>query len=78
MLKKLVRCNDKLALEIDSPILESLAIDEDTPLIVRQEGNFIVIQKSKYEQISDNPRVQAMFEEVTEQYSEDFAKLGKT
>jgi antitoxin MazE len=43
MLKKLIRHGNSLALVIDKWILDSLDIDEQTPLDISTDGNLLII-----------------------------------
>ena len=85
MKKKLSRFGNSLGLIIDKPILELLNIKEDTMLHIRTNGRQLIITpetseqnpaiKAKYK-ISDDPKLQKLFEEMLINYAEDFKKLA--
>ncbi len=85
MKKKLSRYGNSLGLIIDKPILELLNIKEDTVLRLQINGRQLIITpetteqdpviKAKYK-ISDDPKLQELFEEMLINYAEDFKKLS--
>ena len=79
MIKKLSKHGNSLALIIDKPILELLNMNEESALKIQVEGHRLIIEAvdSAKPVISDNPKIQAAFEEVMKKYAEDFKKLAK-
>jgi antitoxin MazE len=78
MTKKLCRHGNSLALIIDKPILEMLSITEDTVIKIKTDGKNIILEPLHCHNnaLNKNPKLKAIFDEITETYAEDLAKLA--
>jgi antitoxin component of MazEF toxin-antitoxin module len=81
MVKKLTKHGNSLAILIDKPILELLNITEDTRINLRTDGKNIIIEpmgtQTSAGTISDNPKLQKIYEDIVAKYDEAFKKLSK-
>jgi antitoxin MazE len=80
MIKKLSKHGNSLAVLIDKPILDMLNINENTHIKIRTDGVNIIIQPIHTEQItsiSDNNKVQQLYEELANKYNAVLKKLSK-
>ncbi len=80
MKKKLSKFGNSRALIIDKPILKLLNINDDTVLEIKIVDNSLLIapvKKNKDQVVSKNEKVQKAYEEITEEYADDFKKMSK-
>ena len=81
MVKKFTKHDDSLAVIIDKPILELLNMTEDTRINLRTDGKNIIIEpmgaQTSAGTISDNPKLQKIYEDIVAKYDEAFKKLSK-
>jgi len=83
MIKKLIKHNDNLVLIIDRPIIDLLKLTEETEVKIRTDGVDIIItpihgqKTSEMRKISDNPKLQKIYEDILEKYDAVFRKLSK-
>jgi antitoxin component of MazEF toxin-antitoxin module len=81
MIKKLSKHGNSLAILIDKPILELLNINENTYINVKTDGTNIIIepvrQESATSAISENSKVQKLYEELVDKYNSVLKKLSK-
>jgi antitoxin component of MazEF toxin-antitoxin module len=81
MVKKLTKHGNSLAILIDKPILELLNITEDTRINLRTDGTNIIIEPVReyppIRTISDNPKLQKVYEELIEKYDDVLRKLAE-
>lgn len=79
MIKKLSKHGNSLAILIDKPILELLNINEHTRINIKTDGTNIIIEPVKAESsvISDNPKLQKLYEELVDKYDAVLRKLSK-
>jgi antitoxin component of MazEF toxin-antitoxin module len=80
MIKKLSRHGNSLAILIDKPILDLLNINEHTHINIKTDGINIIIEPVKVESssiISDNPKLQKLYEELVDKYDAVLRKLSK-
>ena len=81
MIKKLTKHGNSLALLIDKPILELLNITEDTRINIKTDGTNIIIEPVRTQTtigtISDNPKLQKLYEELVDKYDDVLRKLAK-
>jgi antitoxin component of MazEF toxin-antitoxin module len=80
MEKKLSKHGNSLALILDKPLLKLLAINKDTTLTIRIEGDEIILKPSRKKKtaiISDNPKKQKSYEKLVEKYAPALRKLAK-
>ena len=81
MVKKLTKHGNSLAILIDKPILELLNMTEDTRINLRTDGTNIIIEPVRAQTsagtISDNPKLQKIYEDIVAKYDEAFKKLSK-
>ena len=80
MIKKLSRHGNSLAILIDKPILDLLNINEHTHINIKTDGTNIIIEPVKVESssiISDNPKLQKLYEELVDKYDAVLKKLSK-
>ncbi len=75
MIRKLSAVGDSLGLIIERPILDLLAITEDTPLEVTTDGEALIIRPAK--KIAPIDRVLAAADEIMDAHEETFRKLAK-
>jgi antitoxin component of MazEF toxin-antitoxin module len=79
MYKKISRHGNNLAIIIDKALLEMLSIDENTLLKISTDGKNIIIEPVhtiNNDALAKDPKLLALFNEITEQYSEDLKKLA--
>ncbi len=81
MIKKLSKHGNSLAILIDKPILELLNITEDTRINLKTDGANIIIEPVRanppMRSISDNPKLQKLYEELIEKYDDVLKKLAE-
>jgi bifunctional DNA-binding transcriptional regulator/antitoxin component of YhaV-PrlF toxin-antitoxin module len=79
MKKKLSRHGRRFAVIIDKPILELLAINEKTILAIKTDGKRIIIEplQRTHSVISENPKIQAAYDDVMQRYQEAFRELAR-
>lgn len=81
MIKKLTKHGNSLAILIDKPILELLNITEDTRINLKTDGANIIIEPVRAHPpigtISDNPKLQKLYEDLVEKYDTVLKKLAK-
>ena len=81
MVKKLTKHGNSLAILIDKPILELLNITEDTRINLKTDGTNIIIEPIRTQAtigtISDNPKLQKLYEELVNKYDDVLKKLSK-
>ncbi|HLJ31218.1 MAG TPA: hypothetical protein VKU36_02165 [Candidatus Babeliales bacterium] len=81
MIKKLTKHGNNLAILLDKPILELLKITEDTRINIKTDGTNIIIEPVRAQTnigvISDNPKLQKLYEELVNKYDELLKKLAK-
>jgi antitoxin MazE len=82
VIKKLSKYGNSLAVLIDKPILELLNINETTQLRISTDGNNIIIEPVRKERnapgiVSDDPKKQAIYEEIVEKYNIALKKLAE-
>ena len=79
MKKKLTKHGNSFAVIIDKPILNLLSIDEKTTLNISTDGRDIIIRpvRTKKAKISDDPKKQAIYEEIVRKYEPAMRKLAK-
>lgn len=75
MIKKLSKHGDVLALVIDPSILESLGIDEHTPLELSTAGRTLIVSASRSE--SERQQFEQAVASVNERYSKTFKRLAE-
>ncbi len=82
MIKKLSRHGNSLAILIDKPILELLSMDEHTRVNITTDGTNIIIKPIRTEPasslISENQKLQELYEELNGKYSTVLKKLAET
>ena len=82
--KKLLRRGKDGKVIVDAAVLESLNINKDSKLKLETDGESVIItpiEKPKIKKrpkVSDNPKVQTAFEEITTRYSKALKKLSKS
>jgi len=80
MKKKLSKFGNSRALIIDKPILKLLSIEDDTILEIKIVGEGLLIlpvKKGKKRIVSKDKDIQKAYEEIMEEYSDDFKKMAK-
>ena len=80
MIKKLSKHGNSLAVLIDKPILELLNINEHTHINIKTDGTNIIIEPIRAASssiISDNPKLQKVYEELADKYDAVLKKLAK-
>lgn len=81
MIKKLSKHGNSLAILIDKPILDLLNINENTYINIKTDGTNIIIEpiqpESTTKNVSDNPKIQKLYEELIEKYDSVLRKLSK-
>ncbi len=75
MVKKLTRSGNSLALVIDKPLLEALAIDADTELEVSTDGEVLVVAPVRDRRRSK--KLAAVVAEAHERYGGVFKRLAE-
>ncbi len=74
MIKTLSAIGNSLGLIIERPILELLRIDKDTELEVRTDGDALIIQPLRKEQLA---RVRAATHRLMDKHDKSLDKLAK-
>ncbi len=83
MIKKLSKYGNSLFVLIDKPILQLLNIDEKTQLQISTDGSNIIIKPVRKEaqkkpgKISDDPKKQAIYEELVKTYDQALKELAE-
>jgi antitoxin component of MazEF toxin-antitoxin module len=81
MIKKFSKHGNSLAVLIDKPILELLNIDENTSIKIKTDGINIIIEPVRElvvkTRISDDMRLQKLYEDLIEKYDQVLRKLSK-
>jgi antitoxin component of MazEF toxin-antitoxin module len=81
MVKKLTKHGNSLAILIDKPILELLNITEDTRVNLKTDGTNIIIEPVRAQTtpgvISDNPKLQKIYEDIVAKYDKALRKLAE-
>jgi antitoxin MazE len=81
MVKKLSKHGNSLAILIDKPILDLLNINEHTQINIRTDGTNIIIEPIRVQSassiISENSKVQELYEELVDKYNTVLKKLSK-
>ncbi len=82
--RKLIRRGKDGKVIVDAAVLEALNIDKNSILKLETDGESVIItpvEKPKIKKgpkISDNPKVQAAFENTITRYSKALKKLSKS
>jgi antitoxin component of MazEF toxin-antitoxin module len=80
MIKKLSKHGNSLAILIDKPILDLLNITEETRINIKTDGTNIIIEPIRTQAtsstISDNPKLQKLYEELVDKYNTVLKKLS--
>ncbi len=74
-MKTLVRHGNSLALVIDRPILDLLGIDDDTPLELATDGNYLVVKPHRESEA--NGRLAEALDWVNSQYGNALKRLSE-
>jgi len=81
MIKKFSKHGNSLAILIDKPILDLLGMNEHTHITIKTDGTNIIIEPirspDKVPLVSQDPKTQKLYEELTEKYDALFRKLAK-
>lgn len=82
MKKKLVKYGNSTALVIDKPILQLLSIDETAELEISTDGESLILTPVKVDRksvrkVSQDQKIQKVFEEIIKEYGPVFKKLSK-
>lgn len=79
MKKRLSKHGNSLALVIDKPILNLVGINEKTILSISTDGNSITIKpmRTKKAKISNDAKMQQVYENLVEKYAPALQKLAK-
>ena len=80
MIKKLSKHGNSLAVLIDKPILDLLNINEHTHINIKTDGTNIIIEPVRTQSsstISDNSKIQELYEELVDKYNTVLNKLSK-
>ena len=80
MIKKLSKHGNSLAILIDKPILNLLNINEHTHINIKTDGVNIIIEPVRVQSsstISENAKVQELYEELVDKYNIVLKKLSK-
>jgi antitoxin component of MazEF toxin-antitoxin module len=75
VIKKLSVVGEDLALIIERPILELLAVTKDTPLEIQTDGEVLIIRPAKT--LSQMDQVIAAADEIMDAHEETFRKLAQ-
>lgn len=75
MKKTLIRHGNSLALVIDKPILEMLAISADTPLELTTDGDSLLI--SPVRDAARQTRLRASLEKINRKFGDDLRRLAE-
>ena len=81
MIKKLSKHGNSLAILIDKPILDLLNINEDTHINIKTDGTNIIIEPIRAQSsstISENSKIQELYEELVDKYNTVLKKLSKS
>jgi antitoxin MazE len=80
MIKKLSKYGNSFAILIDKPILELLNINEKTQLIIKTDGNRIIIEPIQKaldtSEISEDEKLQKIYEKIVKKYGNALKKLA--
>jgi antitoxin MazE len=78
MKKKLSKHGNSFAVIIDKPILDLLSINEKTILNISTDGSRIIIEpkRAKQASISDDKKMQKIYEKLVAKYSPALKKLA--
>lgn len=80
MIKKLSKHGNSWAILIDKPILELLNANENTQFKIRIDNNNLILEpvhkESKAGKVSDDPKLQSIYEELVEKYDNLLKKLA--
>jgi antitoxin MazE len=80
MIKKLSKHGNSLAILIDKPILDLLNINEHTHINIKTDGTNIIIEPVRAQSsstISENSKIQELYEELVDKYNIVLKKLSK-
>lgn len=82
MIKKLSKYGNSLALLIDKPVLDLLNISETTSLRIKTDGTRLIIEpvmefKENSNIISEDEKLQKMYESLVEKYGPALKKLSE-
>jgi antitoxin MazE len=79
MKKKLAKHGNSLAIVIDKPILKLLAINENTVFTLTTDGTSIILKpvRSSKKKISNDTKMQKLYEDIVEHYAPALKKLAK-
>lgn len=82
MIKKLSKHGNSLAILIDKPILDLLNINEHTQVRIKTDGANIIIEpvvkQAASVQVSENAKMQGLYEELVDKYDAVLKKLAKS
>jgi antitoxin MazE len=78
MKKRLSKHGNSLAIIIDKPILDLLSINEKTVLSISTDGSRIIIEPKRVKQmtVSDDEKMQKIYEKLVEKYAPALKKLA--
>ena len=78
MKKKLSKHGNSFAIIIDKPILDLLSITEKTVLSISTDGSRIIIEPKRIRQtsVSDDKKMQKIYEKLVERYAPTLKKLA--
>lgn len=78
MRKKLTKQGNSLSLVIDKPILKLLNIDEKTDIVLEiQDGALILRPAGTKKRISEDAKMQELYEKLVREYGPALKKLAK-
>ena len=77
MVKKLSKHGNSLAVLLDKPILDLLNINEDTRINIKTDGTNIILEPIHTQaSISENSKLQELYEELVDKYDAVLKKLS--
>ncbi len=78
MKKRLSKHGNSFAVIIDKPILDLLSITEKTVLSISTDGSRIIIEPKRVKQmtVSDDKKMQKIYEKLVERYAPALKKLA--
>ena len=77
MKKRLSKHGNSFAIIIDKPILDLLSINEKTVLSISTDGSRIIIEPKRIKQtVSDDKKMQKIYEKLAERYAPTLKKLA--